>query len=436
VRRLILSGFVACAALLVAPTGAIRAADEPTTTTTAPDSTPTTAPSNPSSPTTAPPTPTTTTTTIPALPASPHGEHSALSPDQTVAAEAEFASLTDGQRALLRQLQAANDTVAARQFALIGLVRDVTAARARLEEASAAEREARARVAETKEQIRLLEEEIGQLTATAYRNHSGTWVLGAIGSLDAGQAGRLARAQTYAQSDVAVLSVRVDTLTALQRRLEAQQRIAESVRATAEANAADVDARLAAQQQAFDEAEAASERALAAAVRSIGSDARLIAQMINPHFGVDDISSVLRFVQAGQTEPLTLDGIFAFPIPGAALNSPYGLRIDPIGGGVGFHAGLDFDGDMRAPIHASAAGMVVVAGECGGYGNCVVIDHGASLATLYGHQSELLVKVGDAVTSGQVIGLVGSTGKSTGPHLHFEVRLHGAPIDPVPTLGG
>jgi murein DD-endopeptidase MepM/ murein hydrolase activator NlpD len=110
------------------------------------------------------------------------------------------------------------------------------------------------------------------------------------------------------------------------------------------------------------------------------------------------------------------------------------LRIDPIGGSVGFHPGLDFGAEARTQIHAAGGGMVVVAGDCGGYGNCVVIDHGGSLATLYGHQSDVLVRVGDSVTAGQVIGLVGSTGISTGPHLHFEVRLHGAPIDPVPTL--
>jgi murein DD-endopeptidase MepM/ murein hydrolase activator NlpD len=124
----------------------------------------------------------------------------------------------------------------------------------------------------------------------------------------------------------------------------------------------------------------------------------------------------------------------ALPIPGASLTSTYGLRIDPIAGTVGFHPGVDFGADAHTPIHAAAAGIVIVAGDCGGYGNCVVIDHGTSIATLYGHQSQVLVHVGDTVTAGQVIGQVGSTGISTGPHLHFEVRLHGAPIDPVPTL--
>ncbi len=77
---------------------------------------------------------------------------------------------------------------------------------------------------------------------------------------------------------------------------------------------------------------------------------------------------------------------------------------------------------------------MVTAGDCGGYGNCVVIDHGTSIATLYAHQSQVLVSVGEHVDAGQVIGLVGSTGMSTGPHLHFEVRLHGVPIDPLLAL--
>ena len=111
------------------------------------------------------------------------------------------------------------------------------------------------------------------------------------------------------------------------------------------------------------------------------------------------------------------------------------MRIDPLTGAGGFHPGVDFEASAGTPIHAAGAGLVVMAGDCGGYGNCVVIDHGTQLATVYGHQSALIAKVGDHVTVGQIIGLVGSTGLSTGPHLHFEVRLRGVPIDPVPTLG-
>ena len=80
--------------------------------------------------------------------------------------------------------------------------------------------------------------------------------------------------------------------------------------------------------------------------------------------------------------------------------------------------------------------MVVVVGGCGGYGTCVVVDHGHAPATVSGHLQRALVTVGEQVAEGQVLGVVGSTGRSTGPHLHFEVRLHGDPVDPVTALAG
>jgi len=427
-RRVVAGTCLACVAAVALPGGVARAADDPTTTST---STPTTSTTKPAS---APSTTTTTAPTVVTIPANPNGERSALSADQTVAAQAEFATLTDAQRGLLRQLQSARDALATRRFALVALARQVASARDHLEQARTAELQARAHVDETREDLHRVKDEIAHLAAAAYRNRTGTKVFGAVGALDVDSATTLARAGTYAESDVSSLRVRVDALTALEHRLETSRRAAETARVEAETSAADLDSHLAAQTQAFQEASDAAARVQAAVSRSLGSDARLVAQIIDPHFGADDVSSVLAFVQAGQPDPLTLEGLFVVPIPGAALSSPYGLRIDPIEGGVGFHPGLDFGAEARTPIHAAGTGMVVVAGDCGGYGNCVVIDHGTSVATLYGHQTEVLVHVGDVVTVGQVIGLVGSTGISTGPHLHFEVRFHGAPIDPVPTL--
>jgi len=87
------------------------------------------------------------------------------------------------------------------------------------------------------------------------------------------------------------------------------------------------------------------------------------------------------------------------------------------------------------PIRAAADGQVFIAESYGGYGNAVVIDHGNGLATLYGHQSQIAARVGDQVTKGQVIGFVGSTGNSTGPHLHWEVRIFGEPTDPTSYIG-
>ncbi|HEX8581236.1 MAG TPA: peptidoglycan DD-metalloendopeptidase family protein [Acidimicrobiales bacterium] len=123
-----------------------------------------------------------------------------------------------------------------------------------------------------------------------------------------------------------------------------------------------------------------------------------------------------------------------WPLPGATVTSGYGYRIHPIYGTRRLHTGLDMGGQMGAEILAAADGAVVLAGVNGGYGNCVVIYHGDGMSTLYGHQSRIGVAVGDVVRRGDVIGYVGSTGVSTGPHLHFEVRINGNPVDPVPYL--
>ena len=123
-------------------------------------------------------------------------------------------------------------------------------------------------------------------------------------------------------------------------------------------------------------------------------------------------------------------------IPAASkhISSGFGYRTDPINGGPAFHAGLDFKGPTGAPIYAAARGKIVFAGRHAGYGNSVEIDHGNGLRTRYAHMSAFRARVGESVRAGQLIGAVGSTGRSTGPHLHFEVRLNGQPINPRPLL--
>jgi murein DD-endopeptidase MepM/ murein hydrolase activator NlpD len=145
----------------------------------------------------------------------------------------------------------------------------------------------------------------------------------------------------------------------------------------------------------------------------------------------NSISSLLRGVQKGQPIAPSGHGILAIPIPGAPITSTFGMRFDPILETNSMHTGVDFGAAMGTPIHAAADGVVVFAGVRGGYGNCTIIDHGNSLATLYGHQSVIGVSVGQKVKKGQVIGKVGSTGMSTGPHLHFEVRVNGNPVNPL-----
>jgi murein DD-endopeptidase MepM/ murein hydrolase activator NlpD len=145
------------------------------------------------------------------------------------------------------------------------------------------------------------------------------------------------------------------------------------------------------------------------------------AELASLQAASDSISAMLRSRGGGtasapcQTRPVTDEGI----------NQPF----KP-----GGHPGIDLHASYGDPIHACRAGTVVSAGWLGGYGNAVIIDHGGGMATLYGHQSRMAVTAGQQVTAGQVIGYIGSTGYSTGPHLHFEVRINGNVVDPAPYL--
>ncbi len=118
------------------------------------------------------------------------------------------------------------------------------------------------------------------------------------------------------------------------------------------------------------------------------------------------------------------------PVTNADSNSPFGFRIDPFTGRSALHTGLDFAAAIGTPVVAAAVGVVVVQEHHPGYGNMVEIDHGNEMITRYAHLSETFVKKGDIVKRGQKIASVGSTGRSTGPHLHFEVWVSGVPQDP------
>jgi murein DD-endopeptidase MepM/ murein hydrolase activator NlpD len=129
--------------------------------------------------------------------------------------------------------------------------------------------------------------------------------------------------------------------------------------------------------------------------------------------------------------PTKAPGRLIVPVPGAPITSPYGYRIHPIYGTSRLHTGIDYGASEGTPIRAAADGVVVSAGWYGGYGNATIIDHGGGIATLYGHQSSMSVSAGQKVTQGQTIGRVGCTGDCTGPHVHFEVRVNGDPVNPA-----
>jgi murein DD-endopeptidase MepM/ murein hydrolase activator NlpD len=155
-----------------------------------------------------------------------------------------------------------------------------------------------------------------------------------------------------------------------------------------------------------------------------------------PHAGASDFERQLyrvnlaraevdRYSQALVTVPVRK------PVAGEVdMSSPFGVRTDPFLHRPAMHTGLDMRGDAGEPVHATAAGKVTIAGREGGYGNLVEINHGNGFATRYGHLSEIDVKVGQTVHIGQTVGRIGSTGRSTGPHLHYETRIDGEAVDP------
>ena len=122
------------------------------------------------------------------------------------------------------------------------------------------------------------------------------------------------------------------------------------------------------------------------------------------------------------------------PVGTATYTSGYGVRSDPFRGSAAMHAGIDLAAPMGTPVYATADGTVDRAEWSGGYGNMVEVDHGKGLQTRFGHLSRILVHSGDHVKRGQVIALMGSTGRSTGSHLHYEVRIDGHAVNPVPFL--
>ena len=146
----------------------------------------------------------------------------------------------------------------------------------------------------------------------------------------------------------------------------------------------------------------------------------------------EEVANMIRRSQmsaAGYSGAPAGAGGMIWPISGP-ITSEFGWRTHPIFGTSRFHSGLDIGGDYGMPIYAAAGGTVIYAGWISGYGNAVIIDHGGGVTTLYGHNDSLNVSEGESVAQGQVIAMCGSTGNSTGPHCHFEVRENGEPVSP------
>lgn len=171
-------------------------------------------------------------------------------------------------------------------------------------------------------------------------------------------------------------------------------------------------------------------------------DPLLMGSLDNRDFQIDVISQMLEESQKNLSTLIDdvekrLDYLEAKPnlTPASGhITSPFGYRNNPFGRGREFHSGVDIANNYGIKIKAAGGGIVTCAGYNGGYGYVIVIKHGYGYETIYGHNQKLLVKVGDHVTKGQVISQMGSSGRSTGPHVHFEVRYQGTAIDPYTVL--
>jgi murein DD-endopeptidase MepM/ murein hydrolase activator NlpD len=141
-------------------------------------------------------------------------------------------------------------------------------------------------------------------------------------------------------------------------------------------------------------------------------------------------ASIKSKIRAASEPTGTKPGQLVRPVPGA-ISSGFGPRVHPILGTMRMHNGVDMNASQGDAIKAAAAGRVILAGVKGGFGNTIMIDHGGGMVTLYAHQSRIGASVGQKVTAGETIGYIGSTGLSTGPHLHFEIRIYGVPKNPT-----
>ena len=187
------------------------------------------------------------------------------------------------------------------------------------------------------------------------------------------------------------------------------------------------------QQQAVTTARLKENRnALSAAITQLDRDSDNLTELILEKVAAAQAAEA-KMAREEALRAARASGKMLFPSQGP-ITSQFGSRFHPVLGYSRFHAGTDFGAATGTPIQASETGIVLFAGWYGGYGNAVILDHGGGMTTLYAHASRLYVGEGETVKKGDAIAAIGSTGLSTGPHLHFEVRRNGEPVDPMSYL--
>lgn len=316
---------------------------------------------------------------------------------------------------------------------------ELDTAQATLDRAAAAERSAQRRLQKVRDQLETARQTLkSQAVASFMRFGAGAEQLDVV--LRAHDIQELHHASAFVDTLADTQARVVNEFVALEGDTAALETSASTTRHAAAAQRDEVDQRtsaLEAARQAQAEATmalgqwAAHEQSVLDQVRSRRSDyERRIREQQRES---DSIAALLR--SRGSPGPQASGvGSLGAPLANPVITSTFGYRIHPIFGDRRLHSGLDFRAGAGTPIVAAAPGEVVFAGMRGGYGNCVIIDHGGGVATLYAHQSAIRVRTGQQVGRGEVIGAAGATGFATGPHLHFEVRANGTPVDPLAYL--
>jgi len=281
----------------------------------------------------------------------------------------------------------------------------------------------------TQKKLNKARRDVRKSAVLLYHQGGGTNQIGLLGATEG--SGELVEGKQYLQrvsdkrhDDARRVTKLKEQLDAQRDAVAQQKRDADAARAAAADEKAQLDELAAQQARAREAAEAAVQSENAALGAAISHHDQAEAAL------AEESAKFAAIAQSAGDGPALGDGTFIRPVPGP-FSSNFGYRTDPITGATAFHAGIDFSSPCGTPIKAAGTGTVLSAGANGGYGNATLINHGNGLSTLYGHQSSIIVSAGQSVTQGQLIGYVGSTGKSTGCHLHFEVRVGGNPVNPV-----
>ncbi|HEX6945704.1 MAG TPA: peptidoglycan DD-metalloendopeptidase family protein [Casimicrobiaceae bacterium] len=326
-----------------------------------------------------------------------------------------------------RELNALKSSDAQLEKAVAALASQVKAESARLASARQAVAAAEATVSATENRIAQTETEMNNLhsavvnrAVNAYVNPQAQGIAEFADAKDLGEASRRAAVlRQVANNDRDV----IDDLRAKREDLELEKEKAAAQRAVAAKRRDEVKQRVSSLSSNLAE-KAKLEKALDGRIKAIQAESAALAAEEGRISEVLAKARAARASRGGDTGPVSVSGSgLIWPVRGT-VTSEYGYRWGRL------HAGIDIGAPNGTPIRAAKAGEVIFAGTMNGYGNCVIVDHGGGFTTLYAHQSRIATSDGASVGQGQLIGYVGSTGHSTGNHLHFETRVNGSPQNP------